>query len=145
MKKYYLDSNFLIYLKNEDIPSHKEAVSILEKIVESNSEVFISSLVIDEFLHSIRLGLIINKHKDLFPTLKSTLNDILSIPLLSIVNPPTDLKGQNKIVDYMEKYSLRARDAYHLLTMVFHGIDHFATFDHDFEKVFKSGLLHKAV
>lgn len=44
----------------------------------------------------------------------------------------------------MQAYSLRARDAYHLLTMQTNGIDGFATFDNAFSRVFAANLLEKA-
>lgn len=145
MKKCYLDSNILVYLKNEDVLEHGKTVSFLEQLIRSETHLFISPLVLDEFLHSIRLALLMSKNKNAFPLLKSSFDDILDLPLLSIVNPPSEIVSQKKIVGYMEKYFLRPRDAYHLLIMVSNGIDHFATYDYDFEKIFKSGLLKRGI
>lgn len=41
----------------------------------------------------------------------------------------------------MEKFVLKPRDAYHLLTMKENRIRFFATFDKDFELVFRKGVV----
>jgi len=62
-----------------------------------------------------------------------------------LVNSPTGLKDQIKVVEYMEKYNLCPRDAYHLLTMIYNKIDSFATFDTDFNKVFEDKLIYSNI
>ena len=37
----------------------------------------------------------------------------------------------------MERYNLRPRDAFHFVTAIENKIQYFATFDNDFEEVFK--------
>ena len=81
--------------------------------------------------------------QSLYSTLHSVLKSILALTEIQLINPPTDPASQLHILTYMKDYSLKPRDAYHLLTIRHHGISHFATFDTDFEKVFADGLVEK--
>ncbi|OGG27070.1 hypothetical protein A2960_02925 [Candidatus Gottesmanbacteria bacterium RIFCSPLOWO2_01_FULL_39_12b] len=141
MKKCYLDSNLLVYLKNESSPHHVKSATIISTLVKKETSIFISPLTIDEYLHSFQREMRYYKHTNIFPTLKSTLDDILHIPLLTIINIPADYNDQLKIVELMEKFSLHSRDAYHLQIMLKNTIDFFATFDTDFKKVFAAKIL----
>ena len=58
-------------------------------------------------------------------------------------NSLTDSESQLMVVELMQKYALRPRDAYHLLTIQHHKIDFVVTFDSDFEKVFSERVLRK--
>lgn len=137
MQTCYLDSNFLINFANEDSLRHDEAVLKLKKLVSDQTLLFISSLVLDEFLHITRLTLIYKKAKNVEETLKIKLEQILKIPFLQMLNPPIELEKQSVILDIMEKYHLLPRDAYHFWIMQENNIDLFATFDNDFETVFR--------
>lgn len=144
MTKCFLDSNVLVYLKNEDSDEHDKAEIMLHSLISQEIPLFISPLCLDEFIHVIRLKLAKDNEKSVFPKLYQILSETLEIPNLSLVNPPSETKNQLSIISFMETFSLRPRDAYHLLTMQTSEIDGFATFDHDFDKVFKSKLLFKA-
>ncbi len=63
--------------------------------------------------------------------------------MLTLVNPPLKPKYQLKVISFMKNYNLRARDAYHLLIIKSNKINYFATFDRDFEEVFKKKILKK--
>ncbi|MBU2577645.1 type II toxin-antitoxin system VapC family toxin [Patescibacteria group bacterium] len=143
MNKCYLDSNFLIYFKNESSPYHQQAVKTISKLVGDYVMLFISPLVIDEFLHSFSLELKKGRIKDIYANLKRALQDILSIPDLCLINPPLEKNSQIEVITLMRKYNLRARDAYHFLIMQANDIPFFATFDTDFEKVFATKSLSK--
>ncbi|MCY3414532.1 MAG: type II toxin-antitoxin system VapC family toxin [Candidatus Heimdallarchaeota archaeon] len=55
--RYFIDTSFMVGLANPKDKYHKEANDIFEKISEnSNSEVFISDYVIDEFLNIVLKG-----------------------------------------------------------------------------------------
>ncbi len=69
MMKCYLDSNFLVYIKNEDSPDNKKAINILRKLISQETPLSISSLVLDEYLHTVRLKLIQGKEKLIFKKL----------------------------------------------------------------------------
>jgi len=143
MKKCYLDSNILIYYKNQDSPFHSQTKTLITHLIINDFYPTISPLVIGEFIHQFRLLLINNKTKSstVFINLTTALKQIFSLPHLEIINPPKSLQSQLKTIALMEKFSLRPRDAYHLLTMKHHQIKYFATFDQDFKKVFKQKIL----
>ncbi|MBI3558959.1 type II toxin-antitoxin system VapC family toxin, partial [Candidatus Gottesmanbacteria bacterium] len=80
---------------------------------------------------------------DFYENLSKLCADILQLPLLTVINPPTDPVSQLQIISLMKNYSLRARDAYHLLIMQSNDIEAFATFDTDFRRVFAAKILKK--
>lgn len=143
MQKCYLDSNFLVYIKNENSPYFQRASSLIFELASKEVDLYISPLALDEFLHSFLLELRQKDYKDIFSGLQKALDDILKLPKLHLINPPVEIEAQRRIVGLMKKYQLRARDAYHLLTMIDNGIDSFATFDSDFKKVFEDKLIVK--
>ncbi len=146
MTKCYLDSNILVYLKDEESIGFAKSRKIITKLVSQNIRLFVSPLCLDEFLHEF--GKALRKktpEKEFFTNLTDALASILKLPQLVVVNPPTDPEIQTRVVSLMEQFLLRPRDAYHLLTMQAHDIDGFATFDTDFAKVFSAKLLTKAL
>lgn len=146
MKKCYLDTNVLLCYKNEDSPLLLESKRIIKNLLDKSFIICVSPLILDEFLHSLQfITLRKKKIRNIYPLLKEILQDILKLPRLEIVNPPKTKTGQIKAVSMMENYNLRPRDAYHLLTMLENKIDIFATFDNDFRKVFKKGILKKVI
>ena len=58
---------------------------------------------------------------------------------------PVGILDQLKVINYMQKYHLKPRDAYHLLTIMENNIDGFATFDNDFNKVFSAKILLEVI
>jgi len=142
--KCFLDSNLLAYWKNDKALQHHEATKTLLMLREQDVFIFVSPLVLDEFIHAMLLEARNHRSKDPFGDAAVALGDVLRLPLLSIINPPTDMESQKGVIALMKKYGLRPRDAYHLLTMQANDIDGFATFDTDFAKVFSAKLLSKA-
>lgn len=134
MDKCYLDANLLIYFVQRNSPFHQKSVSLLTSITKSQLIPAITPLCIDEFLYHIH-GSISQKSIDLAA--------ILKIPNLTIVNPPVKPKSQMKVLRLMDKFKLRPRDAYHLLTMQSNNIKYFATFDNDFDLVFSDTKIRR--
>lgn len=142
MKKCYLDANVLIHLKNKDSSEHDRALSLLITLIKEQFALYITPLIIDEFIHTM---FFLKRIKKLTGTidLRNDLQELLDLPRLSIINPPVDKSSQLLVLDFMQKYKVRPRDAYHLLTMLSNSIDIFATFDKDFNKVFAAKILKK--
>ena len=140
-KTCYLDTNILIFYKDTSSDQHNQAISIIEKLVADNFTLFTSSLALDEFLFTALYYLRKKKAKDVRSELKDLLSSILEIPNLEIVNPSTDKDQQIKVVDLIADFSLRPRDAYHLLIALENKIQYLATFDSDFDKVFKTKIV----
>ena len=143
MNKCYLDANVLIYFKNEDSQFFQSAKQTIKLLIEKNFQPVISSLVLDEFLHGFLRLLIVAGIDDSerYQRLNKALKDVLKIPKLQLINPPTDHQSQMKIITLMRQYGLKPRDAYHLLTLQSYQVKHLATFDDDFEHVFTSGSI----
>lgn len=141
MKKCYLDANVLICYKNEESLLFEEAKELITSLIEDSYKIYLSPLVLDEFLHPIQFLLKKKKIKKIYPVLKKALKDILSLPNLEIVNPPLEKAAQLRVVSLMKKFNLKARDAYHLLAMQENHIPSFATFDNDFKIVFEKKVV----
>lgn len=137
MNRCYLDSNVLINFKNVDSSFHERTKELLTELASASCKLCISSLTLDEFLYQLQQILIYQKQKNIFRKLSLALKSILDLPRLTLVSPPVNKRDHLKIVKYMKNYNLRPRDAYHLLVMKNNKINHFATFDQDFKKVFK--------
>lgn len=136
-QKCYLDSNFLVYLKNEDAKEHEAALAILKNLFRRDFGIYISSLCLDEFIYVVN-HLLQKPQNERTKVIKTVLREMLSLPNLEIINGPTDKDLHLSIPELMEKYTLKPRDAYHLLIMKYNQIKHLATFDNDFKKVFKN-------
>lgn len=139
----YLDSNICIaYLQRPHL-FHVKAEEILINIRRNNIVPIISPLVLDETTHILLRDAKLKKQSGRIQLIKNGIKEFLSLPLLRIVNPPLENKKQLKIFEYMEKFKLKPRDAYHLLIMINNKINLLATFDNDFDSVFSTGLAKK--
>lgn len=143
MRKCYLDANALIYFKNEESSFFPDARKIITSLVEKDFSLFISSLTIDEFLHGLKVQMMARKWQQarIFSKIRFVLKEVLELPSLTIINPPLALPAQLQVVSFMEEFSLRPRDAYHLLTMQTNDVGYFCTFDSDFDQVFKKKVV----
>ena len=135
-KKCYLDANLLVYFSNKGMDNyHERTAKILSSLVQEKYILYISPLCLDEFLFTIIKIMKVNKKTIQWKVIKVSLDNILKIPNLEIINPPTSAENQKKIIAYMKNHKLAPRDAYHLLTMESNDIKHIATFDSDFSKI----------
>lgn len=142
MKKCYLDANVLLYFTNPRAEFHEQAIEIISSLLIREWMVFISALTLDEYFHnSLRFSQMSKEHA--LQDLKKGFGRIKRLKNLNLVHPPDELKKQTKALNMMAKYQLRSRDAYHLFIMRENKIKYFATFDNDFEGVFKKSLLKK--
>lgn len=136
MKKCYLDANCLIYFVSDSSSEHTNGIAVIQSIYEKHLIPVISPLCLDEFLYHVKGDIKQKKHD---------LSSILALPKLQIVNPPIEFRQQTKILEYMKKFGLHPRDAYHLLTAIYNKVKYFATFDHDFDAVFAAKKLRQFV
>lgn len=143
LTKCYLDTNVLVYFKLENSSRHKEALFLIKDLVKKKIKIFISGLVIDEFLYSLLRFHKLFKEEVSYKKLKKALMEILNLPNLEIINPSNKKNSHLKIVDNIIFYKLRPRDAHHLLIMQEQEIGYFATFDEDFKDVFKRGIVRE--
>ena len=143
MNKCYLDANILIYFKNEESPFFPQAKKIITTLVEKDFSLFVSPLTLDEFLHGLKLQLALKKVNPgvTFTLLSRSMKEIMELPSLTIINPPVSPQEQLQVVSFMQKFGLKPRDAYHLLTIQTHAITYFATLDNDFLKIFQKKIV----
>lgn len=142
-KTCYLDANVLVYFKTVSALQHERAVNLLESLIREKFTLYISPLCLDEFLYAARIYVAKLKPKDVRRELRKYLTSILELPHTTIINPPYERKLQLKVIDFMVRFSLGPRDAYHLFIMKTHKIRYFATFDDDFDEVFKREVLKR--
>jgi len=139
----YLDSNICIAYLQEPHVFHDKAVEIFINLRKRHIAPIISPLVLDETTHIILRDARIKKKFNHISKIKNGIKKLLSIPFLRLINPPLENQKQLKIFEFMEKFKLKPRDAYHLLTMKVNHVKYFASFDDDFEAVFSKGILQK--
>lgn len=142
MKRCYLDSNIVISFMDSTAQFHQRSKQILTKLVSENWEINLSALVLDECFHnSLRFSKKIKK--EALRQLKLRYRRFIKLPKLNLIIYLPQLKKHTIVLNLMDKYSLRSRDAYHLFIMKENKINFFATFDSDFEQVFAKGILNK--
>lgn len=143
MKRCYLDANVLLYLQDVASPFHNEAKTVITKLLEKNYRPTISSLVLDEYLHtSLRLS---GKSKqEMKISLIASIKNIFALPGITFVNPPLEAEKHLRVIELMVGYNLHPRDAYHLFIMKVNKITYFVTFDKDFDRIFASSVLKRA-
>lgn len=142
MKKCYLDANTLLYFTNPSAQFHEQAIEIISSLLKQQLTLFISSLTLDEYFHNaIRFSQV--PKEQAFKDLKKGISRIKRLKNINLVNPPLELRRHIRVLNLMIKYQLKSRDAYHLFIMKENKIKYFATFDHDFDKVFQKGVLKK--
>lgn len=140
----YLDSNILIYFQDSKSPFYRETREMVSKLVKEEVSLVISPLVIDEYIYNSSVSSDKVK-KESLKMVKQSLSEILKLPQIVLANPPLKIKKQFKVLKLMEKYSLKPRDAYHLLIILENKIKSLATFDSDFENVFAKGIVKKFI
>lgn len=138
----YLDTNLLIYFQNSQSNYHEQAVATLDKLVQAQYQIFISSLVLDEYIYNT-LKLLVGTREEKLANLKSSLKQIFKLPKFNLVNPPSEPKKHLRIFVIIAKFNLQPRDAYHIFTILENKIKYFATFDSDFDKVFNTSKIKK--
>lgn len=139
--KCYLDSNVLIAFLERPHQFHRQAVEILIRAAAEQIGVCVSPLTLDETIHIVLRDLRLKRAGRAEEKVAEEIKKLWKIPLFEAVSPPNDKKALTKIPGFIKKYKLRSRDAFHLLTMEFHKIKYFATFDNDFNSVFsETGL-----
>ena len=140
MKKCYLDANFLVFLQDRHSPLYLQAEAVLKILIEEGFALYTSALALDEFLMgSLRFSG--KSAKEMKGNLKLGLKTIFRFPNFGLISPSENPEKHLKVVDLMAKFNLKPRDAYHLFIMLENKITYFATFDSDFNRVFKTGKI----
>lgn len=124
--KIYLDANFFVFASFDSTPKGDAARKTLHEIISGKRKAVTSTLCLDEVLWVLfKNG---NKEK-----IRATLQDIYQLPNLEIVSGSALVPM--RAVDFMEKYGLKPRDAFHAAVMHEENISIIATDDADFDKI----------
>lgn len=142
IKSCYLDANILVYYQDPDSPLYEAASRIIENLLASGFSLTLSSLSLDEFEYTV-FSLINKPKSEILKRLKLGFNRLLRMSTISFINPPLEIKKHRRILNLMAKFNLKPRDAYHLFIMLENKVKFLATFDHDFDQVFKEGKIKK--
>ena len=122
----YLDANFFIFALLDKTEKGKNARRILKEIIDGRLDAVISPLVLDE----VMWVLVKNKKDHL---LRIAVEDIYAMPNLKVkeVSPDIPLIA----LDFIEKFRLKPRDAFHVAMMKRLGVKEIVTDDKDFDVV----------
>ncbi|MDA4112089.1 MAG: type II toxin-antitoxin system VapC family toxin [Thaumarchaeota archaeon] len=122
----YLDANFFIIYNFDPTARGEAARSILERIMKGSLRAMTSALALDEVMWVIMKNM---KHE----LLRETIEDIFAIENLVVkdVFSSTPLDA----LDYIEKYDLKPRDAFHVALMKSAGLNEIVSDDRDFDRV----------
>ncbi len=121
----YLDANFFI-LYNFDQTSKGERARKVQADIIAGEEAITSSLALDEVM-----WVLIKNRKAEF--LRETIEDIYALPSLDV----REVGGSIPLdaLDFIEKYRLRPRDAFHVAVMKDLGLSKIISDDSDFDRV----------
>ncbi|MFN4213004.1 MAG: type II toxin-antitoxin system VapC family toxin [Microgenomates group bacterium] len=139
MNKVYIDSNILIAWQIVGHPFNPLAQRLLKKLLNHKLIFCLSPLTIDEYLYAIlkyQKANLIPKENSLQQSLK-----VIAKVNPFYVNIKWDQSALLSIYPLIEKYHLRPRDAFHLKIIQDNKIKYLASFDNDFKKVVKEGLV----
>ena len=122
----YLDTNFFIFALLDQTKKGDKAREIQREIIAGKNFAITSPLAMDEVIWV----LLKNGKQHL---IRKTVEDIYSVPNLNVreVSALIPLSA----LEFMEKYKLKPRDAFHVAIMENFGITEIVSDDSDFDKV----------
>ena len=125
-KMIYLDANFFIFALLDNTKKGEKARVMQKEIIGGKYIAFTSALALDE----IMWVLIKNNKKNI---LRKAIEDIYAMPNLE-VREVSSLVPVHAL-EFMEKYNLKPRDAFHAAIMKQFQLKEIASDDSDFDKV----------
>ncbi|HAU99537.1 MAG: hypothetical protein UX04_C0005G0001 [Microgenomates group bacterium GW2011_GWF2_45_18] len=149
MKKVYFDANVVVsyLLAGEKTQNERNAVlKLFQSTKRQEIMICITPLCVDEVLHSLFKVLKV-QNKDLQYCRKESirlLHQFLKLTLVSFESPNYEIEDIQTIGKYMLTYSLRSRDAFHVVASKKLHCDSFFTFDTDFDELFTNKVLINA-
>ena len=122
----YLDTNFFIFALLDRTKKGDKAREIQKGILEGKNFAFTSPLAMDE----VMWVLLRNNKQHL---IRKTIEDIYAMPNLNVREVPslTPLIA----LEFMEKYKLKPRDAFHVAIMEHFRLKEIVSDDSDFDRV----------
>lgn len=115
---------------------------LLKKLLYAKAILAVSSLTLDEYEYAT-FRLSEGSKAEVIKTLKINLRKLFKLSNLILINPPLEAKKHLRVLNLVNRFNLKPRDAYHLFTMRENKVKFMATFDSDFDKIFKSGFIKR--
>lgn len=122
----YLDANFFIFFNFDQSARGQAARKIHERILAGSLVAVTSALALDEVMWVI----IKNKRSE---TLREVIEDIFAMRNLNVKDVIASTAFD--ALDYIERYDLKPRDAFHAAMMKSAGVSEIISDDHDFDRV----------
>lgn len=122
----YLDANFFVFAALDTTGKGIRASKIQQDIIEGKLAAITSSLALDEVMWSF----VKNKKHGI---LRETIEDIYAMKNLTVKEVGAEIPL--RAVDYIERYSLKPRDAFHMALMQHFGTSKIVSDDSDFDKI----------
>jgi len=122
----YLDANFFIFALLDRTDKGVEARSLQQRIVEGKERAVTSSLTLDEIMWVLIKG---GKQH----LLRTAVEGIYSMPNLDVVEVSST--APLLALDFIERYDLKPRDAFHASVMRENNVETIASDDEDFDRI----------
>lgn len=127
--KVFIDSNIPMYAAGNEHPNKVPSIKILESVSENKIAGVTSTEVMQEILYRYQSISLLEKGLEVFDSFSQIVDDILPVNF-DIISGARKILGKNSYQD------ISARDAIHVATMDYFGINFIATYDKRF-KAFK--------
>ncbi|MFA5014715.1 MAG: type II toxin-antitoxin system VapC family toxin [Actinomycetota bacterium] len=127
--KVFIDSNIPMYAAGQGHPNRVPSIKVLELISENKIVGVTSTEILQEILYRYQSIGLPGKGLEVFDSFSQIVDDILSVNF-NIISEARNILGKNSY------QGIFPRDAIHVATMDYYGINFIATYDKHFE-VFK--------
>lgn len=127
--KVFIDTNIPIYAAGQEHPNKILSIKVLEQVSDGKIIGVTSTEVLQEILYRYQAINLLKKGLEVFDNFLQIIDDVLSINL-QIINEARNLLAKNY------NQNIFPRDAIHVATMSYYGINYIATHDKHF-RLFK--------
>ena len=138
----YLDANILIANYFRSHPDHQPANDLLGYLTKGNISLGISALTLDEFWYGIIFILRANDASLFKKTflyfasdIKKATHKLSRLLNVKIINVDFDRAKVLTTLDYIKRFNLKPRDAFHLIYCRENKIKYLVSLDEDFQKL----------
>ena len=124
--KVFIDSNIPMYAAGDEHPNRENSIQLLKLISEGKIFGITSVEILQEILYRYSLVNLLEKGLKIFDNFSHIIDEILPINFQII-------KDAREILEKNSKRNIYSRDAVHVATMLYYGINYIGTFNKHFE------------
>lgn len=152
VKSVYLDANVLVFARDRRSPKYRVASLLLADLIMNRVDIFISDLVIDEFIWALLRAFfrhdtgnllrpdILKRNPQIIANYKwRILSGVKKLMTFQRLHFASDLIGSRQLIkrsiNLMNNQLLMPRDAFHLSFVLTLNIEGFVTSDNDFDNL----------